>query len=118
MFHAPHCLYALKMLTVAPTITPKNNHCAAVIVERSPNPVAVVFADGLRQPITWAVKIHCRCLAPAIGKDGSAGALFRRQAVVNLCHFFHHLLPAKLIGIPLRQRAVLLVLDLSELEAK
>src|ERR1700720_2091494 len=103
MLHSSHYLHTLKMLAVAPAITVQNDNGAAVVVARAPHPIAVVSADSLGQTGSRSVKIHRRRIAPAVGKDGSAGTLFRRKAVVNLRDLLHHLLPAKLVGKPLRQ---------------
>src|SRR5579864_344559 len=118
MFHMPHNFNTLKQLWLIAAAAAQNNHCVSVVLSRSPNPVAILFANGLRQPISRSVEIYCRCLSPAVGKDGSPSAFFRRQAVVNLSDLLHHLLPAELVGKPLRQRTILLMLDFRRLQPK
>src|SRR5437868_13026096 len=118
MLHMSHDFNTLEQLRLIAAAAAQNNHGAPVIIARSPNPITVVFADGLRQSIARAVIIHCRRLAPAVGKNSRAGALFRWKAVVDPRDLLHHLLPAKLVGIPLRQRPVLLMFELRRLQAK
>src|SRR5947209_18166012 len=91
------------MPAVSPAITSQHHHDIACVVAWSPQPVTLVVADGLGQPIFWAKIVDCTGFSIIVGKDGGAGALLRRQAVVDPGHFSHQRLPAKLVCKVLRQ---------------
>src|ERR1051326_4801316 len=60
MFHMSNRFNALEVFAIAASVAAQDDHCAAVIVARTPDPVAVVLTDGLRQPISGTIKIN-RC---------------------------------------------------------
>src|SRR5262249_51332601 len=59
----------LKMFAVAAAVAAQNDHRAAVVLARTPQPVVVVLADGLGQTVARSIKIHCCGLTPAVAED-------------------------------------------------
>src|SRR5687767_9388172 len=94
-----------EVLAIAGAIAAKHNHTFAGVVPRPPEPVALMIADRLGQPVFFSEEIDCPRLPVTIGEDRGRRALFWRKLVVNARDLPHHLLPAKFIGKMLRQWA-------------
>src|SRR6476661_1870128 len=116
MAHAAHVLYATKLLWFVASTAAQNDHGASVVIAGPPYPVAVVLADGVRQPVFRPEVINRRGFAPAIGKDRRPFLLVRWQAVIHARDFAHHIFPAKFVGKPLRKRTIILMFGFRRLQ--
>src|ERR1700756_2934418 len=93
----------LKQLVKSSHTIVKNDKAVPRIVAGSPNPVAAVAADRVRQTVLTAKEVDSSCLAIVLGKDAAIMALVRAKLVPRHGGFVDHLLPAELVGVPLRQ---------------
>src|SRR5262245_38243414 len=83
------------------------DHALAGVALRRPEKIALVCADRrtLRNTVPGTEEIDGARLSVVLAEDCSAGAHFRRQAVVSARNGGCHFLPAELIGEKLRQGA-------------
>jgi hypothetical protein len=67
MLDAARIFDAFEMFAIAAAVAAQDDHCAAVVIARSPHPVLVMLPDGLQQAVARTVKIdRVGQLAPPI----------------------------------------------------
>src|SRR4029077_1810652 len=81
------CFDAPEMFAIPRAVATKNNHGAAIVIARAPEPVTLMIANGLGQTETRSEEIDRPGLTITVGKDGRAGALVRGKFVVNSSGF-------------------------------
>src|SRR3989442_244903 len=79
MFRATNYCDAAEMFAVAGAVTPENNHDAAVIIARTPKPVALMIANRFRQTKSWSEEIDRARLTVTVCKNCRPHLLFRRK---------------------------------------
>src|SRR5512138_3741709 len=96
-------LNAFEMLTVTSAVTAENDHRFTGILSRSPQPIALMIADGFWQSILGTEEINRAGLAVTVRKDCCPGTLLGRKIVVNFRDLAGHFLPSELICEVLRK---------------
>src|ERR1051325_7628552 len=97
MFDSTGGLHALEMFAVAGPIAAENNHDAAVVIARTPKPVALMIANRFRQTEPRPKEIDRVSLAIAVGENRRARLFFARMRFVNTRGPFRHFAPAELV---------------------
>src|SRR4029077_1128900 len=88
----------LEMFAVTAAIAPENNHDAAVVIARAPEPVALMITDRFRQTESRPEEIDRTSLTITIGENRDARLVLRRKRFVNARRCFCHIAPAEFIG--------------------
>src|SRR5450631_3264816 len=81
----------------------ENDHAVTRVVSRSPEKPRLMAAQRSGQVIAAAEKIDSPGLAVILCEDAAVRTLLSGKAVPGDRRFVHNLLPAELVGIPLRQ---------------
>ena len=110
MLNLADFFHALEVLAVASAVAAQHYDDAAIVVSRSPEPVALVIANRFGKSVLGAEKVDRARLAVTVGEDGCAFSICRRQRVIDPGYFADHVFPAEFIGEVLRQRSIVLVL--------
>src|SRR5690349_21438151 len=108
---------AFEMLAISGAVAAQDDHGAAVVIARSPIPVALVIAYRFGKSIFGTEEVDGPGFTVIIGEYHRACALFWRERVVHGSDFAHHAFPTKFVGKILRKRTIVLVLSFHWLQA-
>src|SRR5262249_46295737 len=100
------CSYVLdvfKQLVKSTNLIIENNQALPGIAVRAPNPIAAISAYGVRQAVFMGKEIDGSGLTIVLGKNAAIAPLVWAKLVPRHRCFIDHLLPSKLVGVPLRQ---------------
>src|SRR2546421_10690361 len=111
-------LNASEMFAVAGAVTAKNDHDAAVVSARSPEPVALMITNRFWQTELRSEEVDRARLAVTVRKNRGPRLFLSRKRFVNPRSFAGHVFPAEFIGKILRQRTRRLVLRFGRFQAE
>src|ERR1700731_2385871 len=118
MLGATDRLHTPEVFAVTGAVTAENDHDAAVIIARPPQPVALMITNRFRQTESRSEEIDRARLAVAVRKNRGPRMFLSRKRFVNSRRFTRHLFPTEFVGKILRKRTSGLVLRLRRFKAQ